>query len=179
MKRSLVCLVAALTCATSTGADLSCAGQIGQRLATLVAEQCRQVSPATHPPCNAANSCATIIDELEQACMLVSSESPRRKFCATKERAGSFEGYLFGVRGIDSPALMVMTDKGDRIIAYCLEQCDALLGPPDFKDAVALRKGLVGKRVAVEVAFERNGDPLMNGEKEGRIAVIKRVKLLK
>ena len=50
--------VASLSCAQTRGAD---------EAARLVA-QCTQVSPATHPPCNAANSCAMIEAEIRRGC---------------------------------------------------------------------------------------------------------------
>ncbi len=46
---------------TPTG---SCSAEIGQAAAEKLVATCRQVSPATRPPCNAANSCAMIRDEI-------------------------------------------------------------------------------------------------------------------
>ena len=74
MKIPLLFLLTALACASSSAADVSCAQQMGQQRAALLAQQCRQVSPATHPPCNAANSCAMIIDEFERGCRLLEGE---------------------------------------------------------------------------------------------------------
>lgn len=48
----------------------SCSAEIGARAAERLVQQCREVSPATHPPCNAANSCAMIRGEIERACAL-------------------------------------------------------------------------------------------------------------
>jgi hypothetical protein len=42
-------------------------------------EQCRQVSPGTHPPCNAENSCRVITDEIRRSCQLLGRDGPR--FC--------------------------------------------------------------------------------------------------
>ena len=36
--------------------------------------RCVQVSPATHPPCNAANPCSLIKDEIERARVLFAFE---------------------------------------------------------------------------------------------------------
>jgi hypothetical protein len=46
----------------------SCRAELGAaKVATLVA-QCTEVSPATHPPCNADNPCALIISEIKRGC---------------------------------------------------------------------------------------------------------------
>jgi hypothetical protein len=54
----------------------SCAAQIGDAGAKQLAEQCRMVSPATRPPCNAANSCAMIRDEIARSCELFHDDPP-------------------------------------------------------------------------------------------------------
>ncbi len=46
----------------------SCTAEIGAAAATRLAERCTMVSPATHPPCNPANPCALIQDEIDRAC---------------------------------------------------------------------------------------------------------------
>lgn len=51
-------------------AQLSCAADIGAAAAAKRVAVCRNVSPATHPPCNAANSCAMIEDEIARSCAL-------------------------------------------------------------------------------------------------------------
>jgi len=53
----------------STG-PRACAAQIGAKPAAAKVKLCRSVSPATHPPCNAANSCAMIDDEIARSCAL-------------------------------------------------------------------------------------------------------------
>ncbi len=42
----------------------SCAAEIGQAAAEKLAATCRQVSPATRPPCHVANSCEMIREEI-------------------------------------------------------------------------------------------------------------------
>jgi len=49
---------------------LSCAADIGAAAAARRVAICRDVSPATRPPCNAANSCAMIDDEIARSCAL-------------------------------------------------------------------------------------------------------------
>jgi hypothetical protein len=178
LRKSLPFLLAVLACSASSAADMSCAQQMGQQRATLLAQQCRQVSPATHPPCNAANSCAMIIDEFERGCNMLAGESNQPKFCVSKERAGTFQGYLFGGGGIDAWLVTVLTDKGERIYAYCNQHCDGLFGEPD-DDIVTVREDLVGKRVAVEVAIERNAGRIPGPGNDDRIPLVKHIKLLK
>ncbi|GAA0729485.1 hypothetical protein GCM10009106_07710 [Sphingomonas japonica] len=53
-----------------TANPISCASERGQPAADRLARLCRSVSPATRPPCNAANSCALIEDEIARGCAL-------------------------------------------------------------------------------------------------------------
>lgn len=47
---------------------LACREQVGEAAAAALAERCRAVSPATRPPCNPANPCALIQQEIDRAC---------------------------------------------------------------------------------------------------------------
>ncbi|PQM27403.1 hypothetical protein CVO77_02035 [Sphingopyxis lindanitolerans] len=74
--------------ATATaGADIapagprSCAAEIGQQAADRRAAICRTVSPATHPPCNAANSCAMIENEIARSCALLGKSGALPSAC--------------------------------------------------------------------------------------------------
>jgi uncharacterized protein len=59
-----------------------CRDTVGAAQAALYVKQCLQVATATHPPCNAANSCELIISHNIDRCgFLGGSEVP--KFCAT------------------------------------------------------------------------------------------------
>lgn len=51
-------------------APVACAAEIGAAAAARRVEVCRNVSPATHPPCNIANSCAMIEEEIARSCAL-------------------------------------------------------------------------------------------------------------
>lgn len=57
------------TAAAVPGA-LSCTAEIGAAAAQKLVKSCINTSPATHPPCNAANSCAMIEDEIARSCAL-------------------------------------------------------------------------------------------------------------
>jgi len=180
MKPILSFLFAALLCTSAAAADLSCAKQVGQPLANLLAQQCRQVSPATHPPCNAANSCALIVAELQRGCEFLAGEADRPRFCAGDEdRAGSFRGYLFSGGGTDATYVEVLTKQGKRVWAYCQRLCDDMFTAPDEHEVVSLEPRLVGRRVIVDVAIERNNDRVPGPSKDDRIAFVKRIRLLR
>jgi hypothetical protein len=86
-----VCLsVAALTaCTDAPSAPLvkgpdsqrSCSAQIGALASKRLVQQCVQVSPATHPPCNAQNSCDMIRDEIKRGCDFIGEGKP--SFCGS------------------------------------------------------------------------------------------------
>ncbi|MEG3082192.1 hypothetical protein U1707_00920 [Sphingomonas sp. PB2P12] len=59
----------------------SCLAEIGAAAASRRVAICRNVSPATHPPCNAANSCAMIDDEIARSCALFAGDGPRMPGC--------------------------------------------------------------------------------------------------
>jgi hypothetical protein len=61
-------------------AEGSCRGEAGARQADIYVRQCRDVSPATHPPCSAQNPCALVVAEIKRGCaMLSAAEVPA--FC--------------------------------------------------------------------------------------------------
>ena len=50
--------------------ETPCRSEIGEAAATRLVQRCRNVSPATHPPCNAANPCDLIQGEIDRSCKL-------------------------------------------------------------------------------------------------------------
>jgi hypothetical protein len=48
----------------TAAAEKSCANEIGIKKATKLVNECLQVSPATHPPCNVSNPCEMISAEI-------------------------------------------------------------------------------------------------------------------
>lgn len=60
----------------------SCRDEIGQEAAQVLADRCRQVSPATRPPCNVANPCAMIQAEIDRACALWDGDGDAPEECA-------------------------------------------------------------------------------------------------
>ena len=53
----------------------SCRSSAGDRQAARLVERCIAVSPATHPPCNAANDCALIESEITRGCRMIGNGS--------------------------------------------------------------------------------------------------------
>ncbi len=50
------------------GPQQSCAEAIGREAAQKLVDRCIAVSTATHPPCNAENTCKVIQDEIDRSC---------------------------------------------------------------------------------------------------------------
>ncbi|WP_454252504.1 hypothetical protein [Pseudomonas sp. Marseille-Q7302] len=65
--------------AATERAPRSCAQELGQKPAQALATTCRALSPATHPPCNAANSCALIQDEIARSCALFGDDEAAKQ----------------------------------------------------------------------------------------------------
>lgn len=57
-------------------AEPTCNQSIGAQKAHQLVEQCLDVSPATHPPCNAANACSLIEDEIRRGCSMLGKDAP-------------------------------------------------------------------------------------------------------
>lgn len=60
---------------------LRCDQQIGKAAAKHLADRCLMVSPASHPPCNVANACQMIRDEIKRSCDLFDPNQPKPKEC--------------------------------------------------------------------------------------------------
>ncbi len=70
----------------SEAAPRSCSAEIGAAAADRLVEICRNVSPATHPPCNAVNSCAMIEDEIARSCALFEDHGAPMQGCSTNPK---------------------------------------------------------------------------------------------
>ena len=64
----------------SSGAETSCLISVGAKRSATLVHECIQVSPATHPPCNAENACSLIVDEIRRGCGMLGQDAPG--FCA-------------------------------------------------------------------------------------------------
>ena len=88
LRRQLECPEGDVTCvprnrtaAAPTTKDIACGTSAGPQKAELLVQQCQQVSPATHPPCNVANACDLMIDEIKRGCAMIDKGAP--PFCAS------------------------------------------------------------------------------------------------
>lgn len=58
----------------------SCLVSVGAKRSATLVNECIQVSPATHPPCNAQNVCSLIVEEIRRGCGMLGPDAPG--FCA-------------------------------------------------------------------------------------------------
>jgi len=87
LKRELDCDAEDVSCvprkpaaAAAVASEKGCAAEVGATKAEQYVAQCQQVSPATHPPCNVANTCALMVDEIRRSCAMFDKDAPA--FCA-------------------------------------------------------------------------------------------------
>lgn len=95
----------------------SCEAELGVTRAEALADQCRAVSPATRPPCNVANSCAMIREEIERSCDLFADDPPAE--CAKRpddaKAAAVVTRYYAAIDARDYPtAYALWGDNGER-----------------------------------------------------------------
>jgi hypothetical protein len=60
----------------------SCLAEVGAQASARLVERCIMVSPATRPPCNAANPCTMIQGEIDRACGQYGPDETRPAECA-------------------------------------------------------------------------------------------------
>jgi len=64
-----------------SSSDGTCLSQIGKAASDRLVTRCIMVSPATHPPCNAANSCQMIKDEIGRSCAMYGPDEKKPAEC--------------------------------------------------------------------------------------------------
>lgn len=74
--KPLVSSVLLLISMASEVSAQSCRQTAGLQRSRELVRQCLQVSPATRPPCNSANSCDLIIDEIKRGCAMLTTDAP-------------------------------------------------------------------------------------------------------
>ena len=62
--------------AVSDALAQSCLQEVGADDAQMYVDQCLEVSPATHPPCNVDNPCQMIWDEISRGCAMLGNDAP-------------------------------------------------------------------------------------------------------
>ncbi|MES2833623.1 MAG: hypothetical protein V4707_02815 [Pseudomonadota bacterium] len=68
--------------APTEASSTSCALDQGADAAQALVNRCIAVSPATHPPCNVANPCQMIQDEIDRSCGMYQPGETRPAECA-------------------------------------------------------------------------------------------------
>jgi hypothetical protein len=61
---------------SAASAHASCTTEVGAARAKQYVEHCRDVSPATRPPCNAANACSLLLAEIRRGCAFLKEDAP-------------------------------------------------------------------------------------------------------
>jgi sulfite reductase alpha subunit-like flavoprotein len=61
------------TAPSTTG---TCLNAVGIERSRQLVNECLQVSPSTHSPCNAHNACSMIVDEIKRGCALIGQGAP-------------------------------------------------------------------------------------------------------
>jgi len=69
-------LALSLTLLTAAAAHATCTAEVGAARANEYVRHCRDVSPATRPPCNAANACKLLLDEIRRGCKILAEDAP-------------------------------------------------------------------------------------------------------
>ena len=67
--------------AAPSGEPGSCLAEIGEAASARLVQRCIAVSPATRPPCNAANPCEMIQGEIDRACEMYAPGETRPAEC--------------------------------------------------------------------------------------------------
>lgn len=81
--RSSIEIPPAISSAASSSSEGTCLSEIGKAASDRLVARCIMVSPATHPPCNATNSCQMIQDEIDRACAMYGPEEKKPAECTS------------------------------------------------------------------------------------------------
>jgi hypothetical protein len=68
--------------AAGSDSPAACATTLGAAKAADLVKRCIAVSPATHPPCNAANPCEMIQGEIDRSCAMYGPDEAKPAECA-------------------------------------------------------------------------------------------------
>ena len=167
------CFLAGLALAGHAAA-MTCDEQLGKAKAAELVRQCKNVSPATRPPCNASNSCDLIAGEIKRGCKILGDDAP--PYCPAIP-AELVKGKLVGGGGIDNYFLRIRLDDGKVIHAYCTTRCGDWFTDPDKNDVVKLKPGLRGKQVSARIVTERNGGRIAGPGEDDSLEFIKSAKI--
>jgi hypothetical protein len=160
-------------------ADKTCAEAIGDKRAASLVKQCINVSPATHPPCNAANSCEMINSEVERGCGMLGEDANAPAFCHFKlSKPETLQGALISGGGLEDYSITVLLNDGRRFTAYCDAKCGDWFMAGDEGEAT-LTPAMIGRNVKVAVAIEANNDRIVGPDGDEELIFVKKIDLLK
>jgi hypothetical protein len=79
-----MCAIPGLSGAFAQQPAEACSRTIGAVRAKELVAKCLNVSPATRPPCHAANACAMIVEEIERGCGFLKGDPTAPAYCKQK-----------------------------------------------------------------------------------------------
>lgn len=81
MKTALLLAALLAVVPAAAFAEQSCKAEMGARDAQIIVDRCLEVSPATHPPCNADNPCPLIVSEIKRGCEMLGDSDDTPDYC--------------------------------------------------------------------------------------------------
>ncbi|RFP11930.1 MULTISPECIES: hypothetical protein [unclassified Duganella] len=114
-----------------------------------------------------------LLASLLLAAFSVSALSP------TQPPTRKLTGRLMSGGGIDDVSVSVLSRDNAPIDAYCDGQCGDWFEPARNGEGVTLRPALIGKKVELSVATERNGKRIAGPDENERLLFVKSSKLIK
>ncbi|KQV53725.1 MULTISPECIES: hypothetical protein [unclassified Duganella] len=157
-------------------AAMSCDQQLGKAKAAELVKQCKNVSPATRPPCNAANSCELITDEIKRGCKILGDDAPA--YCPPAPTV-LVKGKLVDGGGNDDMSVTILSEQGKKIRAYCVGQCGDWFVEAAGGEYQALNPKLKGKPVTATIATERNAGRIAGPGDDERFKFVKSIAFIK
>jgi len=177
------CLLGLLAISNAYAQDNSCRALIGEKRAQMLVKQCRNVSPATHPPCNASNRCDLIIEEIDRGCGMLGKDGNKLNYCGFKiAKQETLTGVLIGGggQGFDPDVIIVLTDDGRRAWGYCdIDSCNDNLFESEGEGGNSLNSSLRGKNVSVTFANEPNKSRLAGQDENEMEIFVKKIQFIK
>jgi hypothetical protein len=160
----------------SAQAHSSCTFEVGARQANLYVTHCREVSPATRPPCNVANACALIISEIRRGCELLKNDAPA--YCAQYAQSEAYVGKWASKpdqcqvdQSLENAPLMMARRRFDQYETHCEF---ASVQPERASWRVQARCSLQGDRTTLRFTLAVEGDRLTIRHVNGGATVYQR-----
>jgi hypothetical protein len=76
-----IALISSVLLLSAASVHASCTSEVGAAKANQYVQHCRDVSPATRPPCNTANACSLLLAEIRRGCAFLKQDAPA--YCRT------------------------------------------------------------------------------------------------